>query len=108
MTTGPAKLARNSESNSETNSKTKLANKLVNKLATKPSYTSIDYGVTLLRLSLGVMWIAHAMLKLLVFTLPGTAEFLSVSDTPVFWRIRCLPLNLAAGSPCCSACTPDR
>ena len=71
MTAGPAKLARNSETNSETNSKTKFANKL----ATKPSYTSVDYGVTVLRLSLGIMWIAHAMLKLLVFTLPGTAEF---------------------------------
>ena len=34
-----------------------------------------NYGATLLRLSLGVMWIAHALLKLLVFTLPGTADF---------------------------------
>lgn len=33
------------------------------------------YGITLLRVSLGVMWIAHALLKLLVFTLPGTAQF---------------------------------
>ncbi|WP_328595794.1 DoxX family protein [Rugamonas aquatica] len=36
---------------------------------------SAAYGVTLLRVSLGVMWIAHAMLKWLVFTLPGTAQF---------------------------------
>ena len=34
-----------------------------------------QYGATLLRISLGVMWIAHALLKLLVFTLPGTAVF---------------------------------
>jgi putative oxidoreductase len=34
-----------------------------------------NYGATLLRMSLGVMWIAHALLKLLVFTLPGTADF---------------------------------
>ena len=34
-----------------------------------------DYGATLLRLSLGTMWIAHALLKLFVFTLPGTAQF---------------------------------
>ena len=33
------------------------------------------YGVTLLRISLGVMWVAHALLKLFVFTLPGTAKF---------------------------------
>lgn len=34
-----------------------------------------QFGATLLRVSLGVMWIAHALLKLLVFTLPGTARF---------------------------------
>lgn len=34
-----------------------------------------QYGTALLRISLGVMWIAHALLKLLVFTLPGTARF---------------------------------
>jgi putative oxidoreductase len=32
-------------------------------------------GAALLRFSLGVMWLAHALLKLLVFTLPGTAAF---------------------------------
>jgi putative oxidoreductase len=36
-------------------------------------------GVMLLRVSLGVMWIAHALLKLLVFTLPGTVAFTSLS-----------------------------
>lgn len=33
------------------------------------------YGAFLLRLALGVMWIAHALLKLITFTLPGTAAF---------------------------------
>jgi len=37
--------------------------------------TSNQLGATLLRVSLGVMWIAHALLKLFVFTLPGTAQF---------------------------------
>ncbi|NEX62179.1 DoxX family protein [Noviherbaspirillum galbum] len=32
-------------------------------------------GIGLLRLSLGVMWLAHALLKLFVFTLPGTAAY---------------------------------
>jgi putative oxidoreductase len=36
---------------------------------------STSYGITLIRVSLGVMWIAHALLKLFVFTLPGTAIF---------------------------------
>lgn len=39
------------------------------------SDTSESFGVTLLRVSLGVMWISHAMLKALVFTLPGTVKF---------------------------------
>lgn len=32
-------------------------------------------GPTILRIALGCMWISHALLKLLVFTLPGTAHF---------------------------------
>jgi putative oxidoreductase len=32
-------------------------------------------AATLLRVSLGTMFIAHALLKYLVFTLPGTAQF---------------------------------
>jgi len=36
----------------------------------------------LLRVSLGVMWIAHALLKLLVFTLPGTAQFFASIGYP--------------------------
>ncbi len=32
-------------------------------------------GLALLRVALGTIWIAHALLKLFVFTLPGTAQF---------------------------------
>ena len=41
-----------------------------------------DYGTTLLRVSLAIMWIAHALLKLLVFTLPGTAQFFASVGFP--------------------------
>ena len=41
-----------------------------------------SYGMTLLRVSLGVMWIAHALLKLLVFTLPGTAQYFTSVGFP--------------------------
>ena len=37
--------------------------------------SSTQLGIALLRVSLGVMWISHALLKLLVFTLPGTAQY---------------------------------
>lgn len=40
------------------------------------------YGVALLRISLGAMWIAHALLKGLVFTLPGTAQFFASVGLP--------------------------
>ncbi len=33
------------------------------------------YAALVLRVSLGVMFIAHGLLKVLVFTLPGTAQF---------------------------------
>ncbi len=48
------------------------------------SPSSSDYGVALLRVSLGVMWLAHAMLKLLVFGLPGTAQFFQSVGFPGF------------------------
>ncbi len=32
-------------------------------------------GITLIRVSLGIMWIAHALLKLFVFSLAGTAAY---------------------------------
>lgn len=40
--------------------------------STSPSQNS---GLALLRVALGTMWIAHALLKWFVFTLPGTAQF---------------------------------
>lgn len=40
------------------------------------------YGAFILRIALGVMFIAHALLKLLVFTLPGTAQFFESLGLP--------------------------
>ena len=42
---------------------------------TAAAATPAELGATLLRVSLGSMWIAHALLKALVFTLPGAAQF---------------------------------
>ncbi len=43
-----------------------------------------SYGALLLRLSLGAMWISHALLKLIVFTVPGFAGFLQSLGLPGF------------------------
>jgi len=40
------------------------------------------YAAALLRLALGTMWISHALLKLLVFTMPGFAGFLAAQGMP--------------------------
>ncbi len=40
------------------------------------------YAALLLRLSLGVMFIAHAALKVFVFTLPGTVKFFESAGFP--------------------------
>lgn len=55
-------------------------------------------GVTLLRVSLGVMWIAHALLKLLVFTLPGTAQFFESVGFPGFLAYPVFGLELVGGA----------
>jgi putative oxidoreductase len=43
---------------------------------------STSLGLLLLRLSLGLMYLAHAGLKLFVFTLPGTAQFFAAQGLP--------------------------
>ncbi len=48
------------------------------------SSSAAEYGAALLRVSLGVMWIAHASLKWFVFTLPGTAAFFDSVGIPGF------------------------
>lgn len=40
------------------------------------------YAALVLRLALGTMFIAHALLKYLVFTLPGTAQFFESIGLP--------------------------
>lgn len=41
-----------------------------------------EYAALVLRVALGVMFIAHALLKYFVFTLPGTAQFFSSLGLP--------------------------
>lgn len=42
------------------------------------------YGLFLLRAALGVMWLAHGLMKIFVFTVPGFAGFLTSQGLPAF------------------------
>jgi len=44
--------------------------------------TTAPYAILLLRLSLGIMFIAHALLKWRVFTIPGTIAFFQSIGLP--------------------------
>ncbi len=50
------------------------------------------YGLFILRVALGLMWVAHALMKIFVFTVPGFAGFLTSQGLPAFLA---LPLILA-------------
>lgn len=56
-----------------------------------------DYGALLLRVALGVMWIAHSPLKWRVFTLPGTAQYFQRADYPGFVAYPVFTAELAGG-----------
>ncbi len=55
------------------------------------------YGVALLRISLGVIWVAHALLKLLVFTLPGTAAYFASIGLPGLLAYPVFAIELVGG-----------
>jgi putative oxidoreductase len=46
------------------------------------STTHHEYAAFILRMSLGVMLLAHGLLKLMVFTLPGTVQFFESAGFP--------------------------
>lgn len=63
-----------------------------------PSIASpTQIGIAVLRVSLGVMWIAHALLKLLVFTLPGTAQYFASIGFPGFLAYPVFAAELLGG-----------
>ena len=46
------------------------------------SNRSADFAATLLRVALGVLYLAHSLQKIFVFTLPGTAHFFESLGLP--------------------------
>lgn len=61
------------------------------------STSSTQLGITVLRFSLGVMWIAHALLKLFVFTLPGTVQYFVSIGFPGFLAYPVFAAELLGG-----------
>jgi putative oxidoreductase len=61
------------------------------------SASTAELGIAVLRTSLGTMWVAHALLKLLVFTLPGTAQFFSSIGLPGFLAYPVFAVELLGG-----------
>jgi putative oxidoreductase len=55
------------------------------------------YAALVLRLSLGLMFVAHALLKLFVFTLPGTAQFFQSIGLPGFLGYAVFAAELVGG-----------
>jgi putative oxidoreductase len=66
-------------------------------MSTSPLHSTSNYGVALLRVSLGIMWIAHALLKWFVFTLPGTAQYFASVGYPGFLAYPVFAIELVGG-----------
>ena len=69
----------------------------MNTSVTSHTSSAADYGITVLRVSLGIMWVAHALLKLFVFTLPGTAQFFQSVGFPGFLAYPVFAIELLGG-----------
>lgn len=59
---------------------------------------STDLGIALLRTGLGTMWIAHALLKWMVFTLPGTALYFNSIGYPGWVAYPLFAVELLGGA----------
>ena len=55
------------------------------------------YAILVLRISLGLLFLAHGLLKLLVFTLPGTAQFFTSVGLPGLMAYIVAPMEIIGG-----------
>lgn len=58
---------------------------------------NVAYAALILRLALGTMLIAHGLLKVLVFTIPGTVQFFISVGLPGALAYAVIALELAGG-----------
>lgn len=59
---------------------------------------NIQYAALILRLSLGVMLIAHGLLKVMVFTVPGTVQFFSSVGFPGWLAYLVIAIEVGGGA----------
>jgi putative oxidoreductase len=59
---------------------------------------SAAYGALFLRLALGVMFVAHGLLKVFVFTLPGTVAFFESAGFPGWLAYATVVAEVAGGA----------
>jgi putative oxidoreductase len=55
------------------------------------------YAALLLRVSMGLLFIAHALLKVIVFTMPGTQEFFASLGLPAWFAWAVVIYELGGG-----------
>ncbi|MFG1410419.1 MAG: hypothetical protein B7Y12_21275 [Rhizobiales bacterium 24-66-13] len=55
------------------------------------------YGLFLLRVALGAMWVSHALIKYFVFTVPGFAGYLANVGMPGFLAVPVIGVELIGG-----------
>lgn len=60
-------------------------------------YNTAPYAALVLRITLGVMFIAHGLLKVVVFTVPGTVQFFESVGLPGVLAYAVIGLELGAG-----------
>jgi len=60
-------------------------------------FRTAKYGALLLRLSLGALFLAHGLLKVFVFTLPGTIKFFSSLGYPPALAYAVVGLEIVGG-----------
>lgn len=65
--------------------------------ANTPAPDLRDLAAFILRLSLGVLFLAHALLKVFVFTLPGTAAYFASQGFPAWTAYLVVAGELAIG-----------
>ena len=61
-------------------------------------YSTQDYGTLLLRVTLGAMFLAHGLLKVLVYTVPGTVQFFEAQGFPGALAYAVIAAELVGGT----------